>query len=273
MITFIRQLLAVPLKLLLWLCGYFPIFNKLSLQEKIFFLTRDADDGMMLIWLTGQKQGIESARAKAERMLEKCQSAKISNMMAMLEWQQNSDCVAAEKWVSSAKENDYADRHILYLAEYIFSQRFEEYNQEQIVNEMLACNYLPADYTRIALLAKQDMLLEKKQWQEAEEIVDRMLSIKEEPSVRLSKWVICLAREDQVQADKHIAAAKSKLSAEDFNSSVGEGYLYLGDEVRAMESFYEAVKQGSKFEGLRRDSMLGRMLHSERFREYCAERG
>ena len=273
MIDFLRHLIASPLKILFWLCGYFPIFNKLSLQEKIFFLTRDADDAVRVVLMASQKEGIESARAKAELMLEKCPSAKISNMIALFEWQHSSDCIMAEKWVESAKENNYSDRHILYLLELMFSNYLEGYDQEQIVNDMLKCNYLPAEHTRMALLEKQDFLLEKQQWAEAEEIADRMLSIKEDPNVRIKKWIICHARGDHAQADKHLSAARGKISEEEFDLLVGGGYLYLGDEPGAMEHFYEAVKKGFKFEHLRSDSMLGRMLHSERFRDYCAERG
>ena len=273
MIDFLRHLIAAPLKILYWLCGYFPIFSQLSLQEKIFFLTRDVGDGVVLVWLTNKKLGIESARAKAERILERCQSAKISYMIAVLEMNNNRGFTEAAKWVEGARQANYSDQYMLYYLELIMSNYFDGYEGEQIVDKMLACKCLPPEHTRIALLSKQEMLLEKQQWAEAEEIADRMLSIKEDPDVRIKKWIVCHARGDHAQADKHLSAARGKMPEDAFNLLVGEGYLYLGDEPGAMEHFYEAMKKGFKFEGMRSDSMLGRMLHSERFKDYCAERG
>lgn len=273
MIDFLRHLIAAPLKILLWLCRFVPIFSQLSLAEKIFFLTNDADDGIMVIWLINKTMGIEQVRTKAKAVLEKCPSARITYMIAMFEMHQNPDCVAAEKWVASAKQNNYIDRHFLYQLELYFGDCLEDYDSDQILDEMLACNYLPPDHTYSALLLKKEMLVGEHQWAEAEEIADRMLSIKEDPNARITKWLVCRVRKDYAQADEHLAAASQKLPEDDLNIFAVEGCLHLGDEQGAMEYLYRSVKKGLKLERmLSDDSEVDRLLDSERFRDYCAER-
>lgn len=271
MITFIRHLVAVPLKLLLWVCGFVPLFDKLSLMEKIFFLTGDANDGNMVIYLTGQKEGIDAARAKAEKMLERCPSAKISYAIAVLEMNNNPDCVAAVKWVDAAWDNELADGHVLYVLQLYFSYALDNYDREAIVDKMLACNYLPVDHTHRAMTEKMDILLEKQQWADAEEIADKMLSIRGDAGASIAKWIVCLARQDERQANEHLAVAGSKLTEDMFHLQVGQGYLYLGDRARAMEALHKAVKAGLKWR--ERKSLVGQMLGSDEFRNYCLERG
>ena len=44
MIHFLRHLIAAPVRVLLWLCGFLPFIDQLRLAEIIWRITADADD-------------------------------------------------------------------------------------------------------------------------------------------------------------------------------------------------------------------------------------
>ena len=271
MIKLIRKLVTLPLRLLLLLCRYFSVPGQYMLAKWIWKIGREVEDGCRLISSTGHRDGIQAVRVLAGQILTETRSAKIAVTIGFVERQYDPDCIAIKGWIDRAEELDCNDRQLLLILKFICSSHFQEYDIKQIIEEMLACKYLPMEYTWTALVEKGDILLSEKRWEEAEEIADHLLSVKEDPSARIIKWVLSLQRGDQRQAKNHLAKSQGNLPDPVYFSQVGQGYLYLGRDSEAMEWLYKAVKGGMQWR-MEKESLIGHILQSEKFASYCRER-
>jgi len=272
MIKIIRELVCLPLRLLLLVCRFVPIIDEYTLVKWIWQVGRRVEDGCRLIYMSVQKDGLESGREIAHRLLKETRSAQIVGVIGGLEGQYNSGRIIAVKdWIDLSEELNCKDQHLLMMLKLLCSVVLEEYDREAIVDEMLACNYLPMDDSRSALVEKADILLNNKCWQQAEKIADHLLCVKEDAYARYVKWVVSLQRSDHVQSEIHFAKSKGTELECEHSAMIGQGYLYLDREDEAMEWLYKAVKGGLQWP-MQKQSPVGDMLKSQKFAEYCAGR-
>ena len=183
-VNFSRQLIAVPVRLLVWICGFVPIFDRLRLVKILWFLGREVEDGSAVIGLAAAQEGMDSARHEAERIFAQCNEAHITATIAWLEVQHDNDYSAAHDWVQKAKQADCANEQMLLMMELVLSTRLAEYNQAQIVERILSRNDLPMQFTREALLCKGGLLVNQHRWNQARRIAERILSIEDNEHAR-----------------------------------------------------------------------------------------
>jgi len=271
MITFIRHLIAAPVRLLAWANSFLHVFDPLKAAEVIWFLTRDADDGAWLVACVAKSKGLVAARERAESILTACRSAKIASVMGWLEKQENPDCIAAECWVRKAKALDCKDAEILLLLELSFAGILEDYGKEETIERMLSRNDLPMNYTSQALCAKAGLLAGYGQWDDAEAIADRVLCIEEQPAARFIKWVACSERGNETLARKHLDVMKRQSPATTYYYFLAGGMLMLDRREEAMDGLYQGIQAGLKVGNT--GSPIGELYRSEDFAAYCRERG
>lgn len=271
MLKLIRKLVTLPLRLLLLLYRFIPELCQYMLVKWIWTIGREVEDGCRLINLAGQRKGLEAARVLAGQILTETRSARIAITIGFVEREHDPDCIAIKGWIDRAEELDCTDRQLLLILKFICSNYFPEYDIKQVIEEMLACKYLPMEYSRAALVEKADILLSEKRWEEAEEIADHLLGVKEDPSARIIKWILSLQRSDKRRAAIHFAKSQGNLPDPVYFSQVGQGYLYLGRDSEAMEWLYKAVKGGMQWR-MEKESLIGYILQSEKFAAYCRER-
>ena len=108
---------------------------------------------------------MEAARGIAREILAETRSAKVANVIAWQEMvERNYDAV--KEWVALAEEIGCGDLDYLLLVKYYCCGHVEEYDIGEISEEILACNYLPMEYTREALVGKAGELMFKAKFQE-----------------------------------------------------------------------------------------------------------
>jgi hypothetical protein len=246
MIGFFRQLLAAPLRLLLWLLGFVPVIDRRIVSELIWRISGDPADGNSVVVLTAQKKGIIAARQKADAILNKTQDALIATTMGFVEIHLCNDISAANGWIYKAKEQQCKNTELLLRLKLLLSDVVEEYNTTEIVDEILSRNDLPMDYTRTALIVRIERFLGSRLWDEADEVLDRMLCIEENYEICFPKWVTCMAKDDHVQAELYLKKMKNKVPEGQLRLRLATGWIYLGDKNRAMQCLKMAERAGMK---------------------------
>jgi len=271
MIKLIRELVVLPLRLLLLVCRFVPVFDQYVPVKWIWRIGRGVEDGCTLISMAGQREGLETARKIAHEILTETRSARVAVTIGIMESQNNPDFIAVKGWIDRAEELDCKDGQLLLILKFICSTHFQAYDTSEVVDEMIACKYLPMEFSWAALIQKGNTLLAEKRWEEAEEMADHLLCVKEDFLARFIKWVVSLQRADHKQAKIHFAKSKGNMPDDHYSAMIAEGYLYLNKEDEAMAWLYKAVESGLQHSD-RKESPVGNMLKSDKFSAYCAGR-
>lgn len=271
MIKIIRELVALPLRLLLLVGRFVPVIDQYMLVKWIWKISRQVEDGCTLISMTAQREGIQAAQDLAGQILTETGSARVAITIGIMECQNNPDFIAVKGWIDLAEELDCKDSQLLLILKFACGMHFPEYDIKQIVEEMIACKYLPMEYSRAALVEKADSLFAEKRWDEAEQIADHLLCVKEDSHARVFKWIASLQRTDHAQAEIHFSKTYENFPEHLHSAMIGQGYLYLGRDYEAMEWLYKAVQGGLQWP-TQKQSPVGDMLQSNKFAEYCVGR-
>lgn len=271
MIMFARQLIAAPVRLVAWANAYIHLFNQQKAAEVLWFLTRDAEDGVWLVGWIAANQGLDVARARAETILNKCRSARIAVVMAQFEMKENPDGVTAAEWIKKAEALECKDVEILLDIKRSMSNVLDEYDKEEIVEQILSRNDLPGDHTRSALFEKARFFLQQGLWKEAEAIADRILYLEENFLAHFIKGSACLGGGDELDGKKHFEKMKRLVPAQTYYFFYVSGMLELGRRAEAMAGLYQGVKSGLKINDLN-VPYLGELYRSQEYAAYCRER-
>lgn len=245
MIIFIRQLIAAPLRILLWICSFVPVFDRLRLIELIWALSREPADAAGVLTLTAATKGMDAACSRAEKMFTAHPDAQIAATMGWLRIQHAQNLPAASQWLKRARQADCEDVPLLGL-ELFLSEHLTEYNTEEVAARILARNDLPMQTTRDALLAEGQCLLRQQRWTEAEAVADRILAVEENPHARWIRWVTAIVSGDDAHAQTQLLIAGRKMPDAAMRGFVALGWLYMGDTERATQVLQEARSQGAK---------------------------
>lgn len=244
MINFVRQLIAAPLRVLLWICGFVPLFDRLRLIELIWALSREPSDIAGVLTLTAAGKGIETANTRAQELFSVYPYAQIALTMGWLQIQHARNLQAASQWLKRARQADCEDAPLLGL-ELFLSEHLAEYNTEEVTARILARNDLPMQTTRDALLAEGRRFLKQQRWTEAEAVADRILAVEENPQARWIGWVTAIINGDDARAQTQLSIASGKMSDAALRGFVALGWLYMGDTERATQVLQEARKEGT----------------------------
>lgn len=272
MIAFIKQAIAVPIRLLAEAAGWVTIVDPTPLWSASWRLSHNPQDGCKLLVLVHSERGIEITRQIAEEMLDKSKDSELAAHIAFIELEYGAGIEEAKKWVKKARQGNFKNPEMLLRMELILS---DEDNDEsnKVAEQILARNDLPMDFTLAALTEKAWALVEEKQFSEAEAAAERMLAIEENYDARFVKWIVCMAKGQQLQqAKEHLKKAKGNLSLPEglFHMIMARCCLILGRKNEAIEWLYEAEKAGFRSE--ESESAVGQLAHSEEFRRFCEGR-
>lgn len=266
----VGRFVAVPIRTLAELLEIVAVFDTLALRRVCWKLTQGVEDGKNLIVLVCRKHGVKHVRAVAEEILAETKDSEIAATMGALEYSFGHDVRRANGWLRMAKENGYKNQEMLLHLELLLSNFFEDYESEEIIEEILSRKDLPAGATLTALVWKAHRFLEEQRWEEADQVAERILGVQEQADAQIVKWVVSMKRGDKAQADKHFDRGKGKLPEGVFNYVVAGGWLCLGEVGKAMEWLYKSdyemfyIKESA--------CPIGELARSEEFREYCRTR-
>ena len=269
MLRFLGKLLAVPVRMLAGLASLVTFVDAEPLWAAAWKLNRKPQDGANWLFLKYRKYGLEAARELAKKILPRTKSCLLASAIAFIEYH-NRNPKAAYLWASTAKRDGCEEPETLLLLELLLSDILKEYDCPQIVEQILSRNDLPSHVTLSALVVKTNSLIDLQQWDEAEKIADRILSIQEQNDARIIKWVVSLQRDDKAQANKHLQKARGKLPNSVFYPTIAQGLLCLGRKKEAMDWLCKAGK--IEFYLNRSKSKVGQLIRSEEFKNFCMEK-
>ncbi len=244
MITFIRHLIAAPVRLLAWANSFLHVFDPLKAAEVIWFLTAEADDGASVIVLAARSKGLDAGRQRAEAIFARRPDEQVAAAIGWVEASEGRDLAAAAQWIERCRQAGCEDGPALLQLELSLSEHVEGYDYPELIERILSRNDLPGNITRDALLGKAKLLLKEKHWDEAEAIADRILKVEKNGMARWVKWVTQMAAGDMKGAESQLGAAGEEIQAEVLSGLVALGWLCLGEDLRALEVLRKCQRAG-----------------------------
>ena len=154
----VRKILAAPLKLALQICAFFPNIDKLGMVKIIWNIAREPNYAMSYIFLTSQKEGIESARETGDKIFKEYPSDLVAGMMGMIEFNQNNFNIAKE-WLEKGRRCPEKNPVSLLYLELELSDVLDEYDIETVITKILSRRDLSMDFTKRALATQAELFL------------------------------------------------------------------------------------------------------------------
>jgi hypothetical protein len=163
--------------------------------------------------------------------------------MGVMEYRENNlDC--AKNWLEKGKRCPQKNPESLLWLELNLSDHLAEYDGQKIIMKILSCRDLSMNFTRGALAAQAEFFLRKRKWDDADAILERVLSVEDVPGIRWMKWTIAKARGDEMEAEKQLRLAKTKSYKAVPNIYQAIGWYYLGDIGKTREYLAKAQQDG-----------------------------
>jgi hypothetical protein len=244
MISFLRELAALPIKLLFWICHFLRLPAKLNMAALVWKISREPSWANTWIMLMYQQEGMGGARRLAEQLLDRYKDARVAHQIGTMELMFQKDPAAADKWIRIAETMNCRHQEELLYLKLLLAEHISLYNADHIVQELLARNDMPMEYSRAARLAQTEIWLRKGQWQKADEILDAMLKIESMPMFYIYKWITSLAMGRSKQADDNLSAAQRSFGGPQFLFYEALGWFYLGREDLAKTLLEQAIRGG-----------------------------
>lgn len=273
MLSFFRELLAVPLRLLLFVCGMVEIVDKIVVAKWVWGLTGEPDDAVAFLGASLQKNGLEASKELAEELLLHTRDAKIANLIACYELNSHS-YDEIQRWIDKAVELECKNQELLLWVKFYASLPNEAVSSELILDEMIERNDLPSHYSETAWGLKSWRLVCDGEWEKAEFYANRVLEIKDNWWALLARMAIEVNRGEESKVDRILEKAERK-AKQDLGSCeksllfIARALAIVGYKERACEYLYEVR---GDIEAVREDELLSELAESEMFKEYCAGR-
>jgi len=244
MISFLRELAALPFKLLFWICHFLRLPAKINAAAMTWKIGREPLWLNTWIVLVCQHEGMDKARQLAGQLLERYKDARIAHYIGSLELMVQKDPAAADRWIRIAETAGSQHQEELLYLKLLLADHISTYHAEQITDELIARNDMSMEYSRAARLVKAELWLRKGQWQKADEILDALLKIESVPAFYMYKWITSLALGRSTQAQENLSEAQKGLGRLQFLFYQALGWFYLGREDQSKTLLQQAVNGG-----------------------------
>jgi hypothetical protein len=244
MISFLRELAALPLKLLFWICHFLRLPAKRNLAAIIWKITREPLWVNTWLMQVCQQDGMEGARQLAEQLLDRCKDARIAHQIGTMELMLQKDPAAADRWIRIAEAADCRYQEELLYLKLLLADHIPAYNTSRVIEDILARKDMPMEYSRAARLVQAEQWIRRQEWQKADELLDTMLKIESVPQLHIYKWMTSLALDRSKQADENLLAARKGFAGPQFLFYEALGRHYLGHEDLAKELLKQAIQAG-----------------------------
>jgi hypothetical protein len=239
----VRQVLAAPVKLALYLCVFFPKVNQLGLIGIVWKIGREPEYAWRYIGLTGQKKGIEAAREVAEEIFRECPTDQVAGMMGMLELGQY-NLIGAKYWLEKGRQCPEENPEFLLRLELGLADHLDEYDVQAVITKILSRRDLAMGCTMAALTVQAELFLRAKKWDDADAVLERILRVQEIPGLRWMKWTIAKAKGDEIEAERQLRLASTKSHKAVSNIFLAVGWHYLGDIEKTRQYLTKAQQDG-----------------------------
>lgn len=244
MISFLRELLALPLKLVYEVLKRLRVSpqTQLALIQWIWKVGREIEWAHWYLIYSWYLQGKEKARGIAAELLLQEKNAYIACYIGDLEFHAGKDIESAKQWIRKAEEMECSHLEGLLYLKLQMSGAVAEYNDGRLVQKILERNDLPMEATRFALLMKAQQFIQRKKWDQADEVLDSMLQVENHHEIHIYKWITSLAREDTQTAQKYLDKAQKAYNKEHLCLKQAIGFYWLGRFDQAREYLMKGLR-------------------------------
>jgi hypothetical protein len=244
MVSFFRELAALPLKLLFWICHFLHIPHKTATAALIWKVGGEIFWANTWIMHVCQEQGMDAARQLADRLMERYKDARIALQMGMVEYKHFKNPAAADQWIRRAEALNCTHQEELLCLKLLLADHVPSYHPERIIDEILSRNDLSMEYSRAARLVQTEQWIRRREWQKADDLLGAMLHIESEPQIHIYKWMTSLALGHPEQGQEDLLIARKGLPGHQSSFFEALGMFYLGRPAEARELLAGAIRQG-----------------------------
>lgn len=239
----VRQILTAPLKLVLFVCAFFPGVNQLTLIGMVWQIGREPEYAWRYIGLTGTKKGIEAAREAADVIFKECPTDQVAGIMGVMEYREN-NLDRAKEWLEKGKRCPQKNPESLLWLELNLADLQDKYNTQALITKILSRNDLSMNCSRMALATQAELFLRARKWNDADAVLERIFRVEDIPGIRWMKWTIAKARGNEAEAEKQLRLAKTKGYKGVGNINLALGWYYLGDIEKTRQNLAKAQQDG-----------------------------
>jgi hypothetical protein len=245
---FFRELISLPITLLIFLNHYLKVFNNLSLIKWRWKIGGRIDDACHYVTLYAKERGLKEAASVAEQLLVQHKNAAIASCMGFLLIQLRFNFNGALEWIKKAEDANADNLQLLLLLRLYIYSITEQPEREHIIEEILLRNDLPTSYTLAALIEKAESAIEKGDWHIPEQTATHILGIMEYPIAHWLLWICHKKKGLVTDAEKELHMLKKNIKEPRLSFYLGLGFYYLGEKEAALQAFHTASGLGFHFE-------------------------
>lgn len=251
---FFRELLVLPLKLILFVNRYVKMWKNIHLSRWVWKIGNNIQDACRYIHFCVREKGITDAEKTAADIFKITGDARIIACICSISIGVYRNTHHAETWIQKVNDTGCSNPQMLLLTKLTIATIKGDYRErDTLIKEILDRNDLPGAFTSNALIEKARIYIEHAEWEKAEEIADNILHIMENPSVRWIKWMCCRNAGNENRANTHFLKFKKLTKEPDQSYLLGMGYYYLGDKEHAKQAFITSINNGLNKELINRN--------------------
>jgi hypothetical protein len=244
MISFFRELAALPLKLAFWLCHFLRFPYKAALAALIWKVGGEIFWANTWIMQVCQNKGMNAARQLADHLMEHYKDARIAYQLGIMEYKYFKNPAAAAEWIRRAEAMNCTHQEELLYLKLLLSDHVPSYHAERIIDEILSRNDLSMEYSRAARLVRVEQWMRRREWQKADDLLNTMLHIESEPQIHIYKWMTSMALGRPKQGQEDLLIARKGLPGHQSSFYEALGMFHLGRMDEAHELLARAMEQG-----------------------------
>lgn len=236
---------VIPLKVIWLVMAVVPGLHVPEwLMAWIWRLDPSEEESLRYLTLMSQKYGYERAERLAESILEThplCSVAAYTGLIAMTQGQMDS----AAHWLDRAKACDRGAPELVLQLELTLSSQQGEEREVDIASRIVARQDVTMSLTRSALTVLATYALHKRQWPEAQDILDRIYHIEDPIHLRWMRWVAAAGQGQVQQAKLFFDAAWKDSPQKDAMFFQAYGWFLLDEVEQGKTAVTEALSAGA----------------------------
>jgi hypothetical protein len=191
MLSFLQDLIAFPIQILVFIGRKGQIPALIGLQKIVFFIKKSPDEAVKYlnpIFATSQETGL----AETESILNRYRDGYFYAVLGSHYLAISGDKNKVDTWISEAEGQEITNKHMLSYLKLINADTTQA--AYLAAEEILKRNDYPSYVTVLAFYHRTIQLIESEKLQEAQELIERTLSIQETIPMRILSIALAIKR-------------------------------------------------------------------------------
>ncbi len=259
----IRQLITIPLIILRDLLSVIPIYNKLEVMRWICLVNDSSDNAMAYISALIAAYGPADFEQAAIEQMHKHKDARFATAVGMAYYEAG-QFGKSKQMLETALSTGCGNEYELLMLSFLHCSREDASELDAIIDQMLERKDLSPGISQLAWTFKCWSLVEKRKFEQAAAMADRILAIEANGFAFLVKWIVTFNVNPPLAAG-YFTKAEQVWRHPYFEASVAQGWHLLGKAKEAAEYLHKAKLDG--FQPHKSDEIFNEIMNSEQYRQ------